>query len=268
MSNMPNNNNDANQVNETDVPNYLHRYENYQPEMTFSMSGNTTLHLELELELNNLNNDAIEYLSHKVTREPSDLRSHIQIINLYMQSGDPEQIYGAILDLFIALTNKGFSIRQRMLQQACFHLDPAHYDALNERLESGIQSHDIMPISRYSVLSNGLIGAHKFFDYRTLDCRKRELPSEPIDPVQQARDFLEYDHINEARILLEQAILKEPWRKDIHSELLNIYWVTRDNDNCQTMYQLLAKEFIPDHSSWINTTQRLNSQRREVSVND
>jgi hypothetical protein len=216
----------------------------------------------LYLELDRLNVDAIEYLTHRVTRDPSDLRSHVQRINLYTHSGDPEQLYGAILDLFIALTNKGYSIRKRMLLQARFHLNPHHFDALNQRLETGIDKHDIMPISRFSVLSNGFIGSNKFVEYHA-----EENIEESIDPVIQARDYLEYGQIDEARLVLETAILKEPWRKDIHTELLDIYWVTRDSENCHTMYQLLSKEFIPDHSAWIKTTERLN-QREDVSINE
>ena len=233
------------------------RYE--KSEAMFLVSDNPMLYLQF----GSSNKRVIDNLLFSVARAPTDLRAHVQRIALHIRLQDESGLYGALIDLFIALGEKGVPIRKRMLAQAKSHLTVKHFLILNSVLERGIRDTDLLTDADSSVLSKGYIGRNNFIvEYAPQpawqqSCKPQESNSQ-IDPRQEANDCLIYGQVDEAKKILEKAVLEEPWREDLQSDLLEIYWATRDTKACQAMYKRLAGEFIPSHHAWIRTVERIN----------
>jgi len=230
-------------------------YTDGKPEVMFMVANNSGL----VLNLGEYSDKAIKVLEHKVTRNPLYLHSHVQRIYLYRQIKNGAALYGALLDLFIALYNKGFDIRQRLLFESKWYLEPQHFDVLYNKLSTGVKSSDVVPLSQYSLLSQGLIGT-----LNLVISDNRETKHIPRDPQREAHEYLEYGEVDEARKLLEEAVLKEPWRKELHTDLLEIYKATRDASNCDDMYRRLSDKFIPDHHAWIQTAEHIRQSVGDI----
>ncbi|MCF6257333.1 MAG: hypothetical protein L3J98_11670 [Gammaproteobacteria bacterium] len=226
----------------------LQHHNDDKPEVMFMVSNKPAL----ILNLGEYSDKAIEVLEYKVTRNPLYLRSHVQRIYLYRKIKNGEALYGALLDLFIALNTKGFEIRQRLLFESKCCLDSHHFNVLYQRLGNGINAASVLPLSQYSRLSKGLIGTINLL------INNHQATHEARDPQVEAHEYLEYGEVDEARNILEVAVLKEPWRKELHIDLLEIYKVSRDADNCDAMYRRLADKFIPDHHAWIQTAKHIH----------
>jgi len=218
-------------------------------DVMFLISNNTSLRLDYK----EFNEQAMEYLTHKVSRNPLDLQSHTQRIYLYMADFDGDGTYCALLDLFIALGNKGLPLRKRILQESQYFLKLQQFEALTSSIESGLNAHDIMPPAKTSVLTKSYIGHRKIVER----IAKVESASPQFDPIVEAGQYLEYGQVDEARILLEGAVLEQPWRKDLQDDLLDIYRVTHDRKACKAMYERLADSFIPDHHAWMQTAEQI-----------
>jgi len=218
-------------------------------DVMFLISNNSSL----RLNYNQFNVQAMEYLTHNVSRNPSDLQSHIQRIYMYLADFDGDRIYSAVLDLFISLGNKGFQLRRRILRESRHILKLQQYGALRDKLECGVDASDPMPLAPYSVLTKSYTGQPKLIERISTT---RPEPAE-FDPILEAGQYLEYGQIQEAKTLLEGAVLDEPWRKDLQDDLLDIYRVTLDGEACDAMYQRLTDSFIPDHHAWTQTAEQI-----------
>ena len=218
-------------------------------DVTFLIDANPALYLQLGTS----NEHAIENLSHRIARDPLDLRLHVQRMTLYLRMQNSEGVYGALIDLFIAIGENGLSIRQRMLTQAKPFLSNQRLLFFNSIMQRGLRNSDPVPHAQTAVLCKGYIGKKQFIVQTAhASCRTG------IDPRQEAIDCLIYGQVDEARKILEQAVLQEPWREDLQNDLLEIYWATRDLKACQAMYERLADEFIPEHHAWIEVVERIS----------
>ena len=218
-------------------------------DVMFLISNNSSL----KLDYKQFNEQAMEYLTHNVSRNPSDLQSHIQRIYMYMADFDGERIYSALLDLFITLGNKGLQLRSRVLRESRHILKLKQYNALKDKLKCGVNANDPMPRSQTSVLTKSYTGQPKLIE--RIAVKKPAILE--FDPILEAGQYLEYGQIDDARTLLEGAVLEEPWRKDLQDDLLEIYRVTLDGDACDAMYQKLTDSFIPDHHAWTQTADQI-----------
>ncbi len=177
----------------------------------------------------------IDHLAHKVSRNPTDLMSHVQRIALSHEIGDGEQIYGALLDLFIALGPGGVSLRTRMLQKVADLLDDDQLEALQRGLVSGIAASDPVPPSRHSRLSNAVTG-----DTEIVVPVDTSAPAAEFDTIDEARDLIDSGHIELAQKLLEEELLVNRHREDISRELLEIYRHTRHQEALFSMRRQLG----------------------------
>jgi hypothetical protein len=184
-----------------------------------------------------------DYFCHCIARDPNDLRSHVRRIFLEREQGRNIRLYAALFDLFIALGNRGSELRHRMLRLAKANLEPHQYNLLHESLAKGLDSIGA-PIVHGSVLSRGIEG--------TLDLVSPAVEERtgPRDALIEAREYLEYSQLDEARSLLERAVLQEPQRSDLHLELLAIYRSTRNESNFAKMVQELDGMTNPVPKAW------------------
>jgi hypothetical protein len=80
---------------------------------------------------------------------------------------------------------------------------------------------------------------------------KHESPAPEIqDPLQEAREHLEYGQLEEARQVLESAILAQPLRLDLHRDLLEIYRRSQAREAFLTMQRRLNIQTHPLADAW------------------
>ncbi len=196
-----------------------------------------------------------DHLAHKISRNPADLTSHLQRIALCHEVGDNALIYAAILDLFIALGNDGVSLRTRLLKKVMDLLEDDQRDALSKGLTQGIKAQDRVPLSRYSRLSQGVVG-----DTLLVEQMTSARPVVEYDTIDEARDLIDSGHIELAQKLLEESMLVERDREDISGELLGIYRHTRHGDALFAMKdQLGSAPFALEHD-WEDLVRHFTDQ--------
>ena len=81
----------------------------------------------------------------------------------------------------------------------------------------------------------------------------------PNDPLESARQQLEYGQTELAQTTLEQALLADSGRLDLHLALLEIYRHARDRQAASDMWQRLHGRDNPARTEW----QRLLTQLDE-----
>jgi hypothetical protein len=200
---------------------------------------------ELELDLPHVGSSISDYLTFCIIRNPADLISHMRRIILLGKIGDSEELYAALIDLFITLGSKGKALRSRLLQQYRSRLTPAQHTTLSQSSKQGItvvQS----PLSSASVLAKGITGTCSLIRPIT-DTRREEKSS---DPLQEARKYIEYSQIDAAREVLERAVLENPERIELQKELLELYRAGRDVENFQKIFRELHSSGIPISDDW------------------
>jgi len=192
-----------------------------------------------------------DFLAHQVARNPTDLRRHVQRISYFLIKRDGPGAYGAIVDLFIALGAKGIALRRKMLRTAIPLLSPDQRRALEEKLESGLSALDRMPLSRESILGKGIRGTTRLVERNVVRVES------DVDVLKEARSHLEYGQVDEARQVLEQAVLQDPAREDVHKELLEIYIGYKDDKHFSSMVQALRFTGNPVPSAWERLAEKL-----------
>lgn len=99
----------------------------------------------------------INYLAAHIESTPQDLLCHTRRIFVAMDLNDPEELFGALVDLFIATGNSAFDLRANLLRQSLVFLSPAQQVCLFRLLTEGLSAQ--MPIlAPRSRLTAGLVG--------------------------------------------------------------------------------------------------------------
>lgn len=185
-----------------------------------------------------------EYLDYAVSRTRNDLRCHIQRLYLHINRQDAEAVYGALVDLFIILKETGRPLRERMLNVSRIILDDEKRQFLVRHLDKGITATDAIPPSKTSLFSKGLSGSNRL----VIKLETREVPQQ--DPLEEARDHIEYGQVDEARQVLEAAILEEPLRPILHHDLLEIYKSTKAKEQFLEMRRRINPDTNPAADDW------------------
>lgn len=200
---------------------------------------------ELLLDLPELGSSTVDYLKYCVVRNPSDLKSHVRRIFLLGGTDDGESLYGALIDLLIALGSNGESLRVRLLRQYRSNLSDAQYTALMQYSETDSFVGQA-PFSRASVLTKGVTGTCVLIK-PAADIGSDQQSG---DPLLEAREYLEYSQIEAARDVLERAVLENPERIELQTDLLELYRAGRDVENFQKIYHQLESAGNPLSDDW------------------
>lgn len=187
-----------------------------------------------------------DFLAHQVSRRPKDLTNHVQRIALCHEVGDNVLVYGAVIDLFIALGDSGMALRARILKKVADLLTEEQSRALQRGLVSGLLAHDEMPVCRYSRLSAGVIGGTRIVDVIS-SAESGRLEYGALD---EARDLIDSGHIELAQKLLEETLLNDRFNEEISRELLEIYRHTRYGDALSSMKGQLGEEVFALSDEW------------------
>ncbi len=118
----------------------------------------------LRLDTRNWNQQASSFFAFRSARTPKNLLNHVQRIIHHIQQKNPEDVYGALLDLFIVLENHGPALRARMLEYARPLLQPAQYDSLHKLLDGNTPARESLPSAHRSMLSNGFSGTFRLVE--------------------------------------------------------------------------------------------------------
>lgn len=189
--------------------------------------------------------NARRYLVSRVSRDHWDLRAHLQRIYLALDDDTREDLlFGALVDLFLALGDKGKELRGTVLDMARDRLHEDDYLFLSTHLEKGLQRLDVLPITAGSVLDHGIFG-----NCHLVERQRAELLKD-ADAVDIAIMHLEHGDLDSARSVLEDALLKEPGQSAVEAELLEIYRRTRDEAGFLAMRKQLLAQGVALSADW------------------
>lgn len=102
------------------------------PEPTFRPLSGYALRLE------HADRAVLEHLAAYVETMPSDLLSHTRRILIAIDLKDTEELFGALVDLFIAKGHTAVNVRANLLQRSIAFLSAEQRDFLHQHLSSGL----------------------------------------------------------------------------------------------------------------------------------
>lgn len=212
--------------------------------------------IKLDIDSSELADRTANYLAYYVARSPRCLLAHVQRVDLHIRRNESKGVLGALLDLFVVLGTRGAPLRKRMLSLAKPTLNQDEFEFFTTHFEQGVSPTDVLPNAEYSVLTCSIRGTTELAKH-TEDTR-----SQDQDPLQEALEYLEFGQIDEAQRLLETAILEQPERTALHSELLEIYQHAADKAGFDAMRLRLESIGQPFGGTWESMS---NSSQEVVS---
>jgi len=156
----------------------------------------------------------------KIRRKPNKLMNHIQRVFLSYSLGMQEQLYAALVDLLWVLDGKGSALSGRMLGGTRSALTDHQFKSLETYLQQPDRA--ALEANQYTVCTSGTLGASELM----LSNSKNN--KQDYDPLELARDYIEYSQLDEALATLEAAILTSPERQDVLKELLDLLMITKN----------------------------------------
>lgn len=99
-----------------------------------------------------------DYLAACIEATPKDLLGHTRRIYVAMDLKDSEELFGALVDLFIAVGNYAFDLRANLLRQAFAFLSPTQQVFLFSQLTEGLSTQIPFTALR-SRLTSGFVGS-------------------------------------------------------------------------------------------------------------
>jgi hypothetical protein len=197
------------------------------------------------------------HLAHISSREPANLLNHVRRIYLHLGRKESDALYGAMVDLYLALGEKGAGLRHNLLQQTRNLISQEQYELFFNHQQQGLKSHQTLPTSQHSVLGN-------FFSTKkrlVIESKVEQAPAErEIDPLELAREELNYGDITVAQQILEEAVLQSPKRLGLHYSLLEVYKHTRSLDDLLSMKARLGDNIGSAQSAWNQMQKTLESR--------
>lgn len=159
-----------------------------------------------------------QYQQHSLRRNPSDLRCHVQFIFSLIRQTDVqrEELFAALVDLYIVLANKGLALRQRMLNTARPFLLPEDIQFFQRYLEQGLNARTVLPISCPSILTEAYTGSAEHIKKQAA-----EHISPSLSEHEQALELIEQGDLHGAIELLKQLLQQQPANEQIAEDLIN-----------------------------------------------
>lgn len=198
-----------------------------------------------------------DFFCSEVSRCPSNIKNHIRRIWLQYDNEDSGHLFAALLDLWVALNGSGRALFRRLLLGAKSRLEPAGFEKLALLYTSNELRNSEYPVVTGSVLNRGVRGR---LDLLTISEGEANTGLTERDPLQEAHECLEYSQIEQAREILENALLNDPLREAIHSDLLDIYKSTQDLGALNKMRNNLDDEANPFLGQWDELREQITEE--------
>ncbi|MFI3218751.1 MAG: hypothetical protein QX189_06470 [Methylococcales bacterium] len=176
-------------------------------------------------------NESLEKLVFLIAKKPKQLTSHVQRISYCFQKNLNKQLFAAIVDFLIVLNRQGQPISWRVILGAKSRLTTEQFEELKVYLKGKHTDINLLSGNQYSIFSKGLVGVNKLI-------QQIEKEEKEDDPLAIALDHIEYSQLDEAKKVLEEAILVQPERQDLRQELCDLYKLTGDSSG---FHQMMAK---------------------------
>jgi hypothetical protein len=197
------------------------------------------------------------HLAHISAREPDNLLNHVRRIYLHLALMQSGPLYGAMLDLYLVLGDKGQSLRNHLLLKARKLLSHEEHDLFLTHTKPGLHSNQPLPASPHSVLGNFFSGKMRLVTERKVE---HSSVDREIDPLELAKAELDYGDISVAQEILEVALLKSPARLGLHYGLLEIYKHTRSLDDLLAMKERLGEIASTAQAAWSQMQRSLETR--------
>jgi len=207
-------------------------------ESHFVLSGSTQLHFS------DANDHVLSGIIYTIIKQPTNLLAHIQRITFCYEHSKDEQLSAALIDLFVILENVGATLKTRMLSGVAKHLP----SAVVKQLQSYLNDYRLIQGNEYSVLTAGIESNELLVLVQANENEAK--PDLTHDPLQIARDYIEYSQLDEAIQVLEEAIIKTPERSELHNDLLELYQSTDNSEAFKNMQRILASINHPMQPQW------------------
>lgn len=165
------------------------------------------------------NDEALEKLVFLIAKKPKCLINHVQRIYYCFQENLGEQLYAALVDLLIILNKQGQAISWRMVLGTKSQLTAEQFQELKGYLKGNQVSTSRLKGNQYSVFSKGLVAVNKMI-------WQIENEVKEDDPLMIALDYIEYSQMDEAKAVLQEAILLQLEKMALHQELFDLYKLT------------------------------------------
>lgn len=199
----------------------------------------------------------LQHMERRLTRNPRDLKTHVQRILMYHRAGDAAACFDALVDLFIILGSRGQALRENLLNQTQDLLAPNHYDFLLDRLRPGLTAGEATQSGQHALFSQGLAGTLSLFE-------KEQQPTSPDDLFQVALQCIENGHDNRARRYLEQALEIDPGHPAATLELLALYRRHRWYNAFREAWTRLSARKLAMPEMWAALEKRLAPESKEI----
>jgi len=195
------------------------------------------------------------YLSFQIARQSQDLLSHVRLlINIQNNSVlfSSDILFQALLSFFWSLNGYGAALKKNMLLATQNELKPEQLAILEVIFNCDKSDfNQKIAINHFDVPSD-------FNSPVTSLMTRHEADSVARDPLIEAQEHIEYSQLDEAKLLLEQAIIKYPQRHDLHQELMGLYQSCRDSDQVINFVDVLSTHGITELcEQWLDCKQSI-----------
>jgi hypothetical protein len=195
----------------------------------------------LQFHFNDTSDEVLNLLTFAVRKKPKDLMAHMQRIMICYEHKEEAQLYAAVADFFMVLKGAGLAIKQRILTGVRSKLSADS----QQNLLAAINDSHLVVGNTYCVLTSGIENDSEMV--LTPVESKVDLVH---DPLQIARDYIEYSQLEQAQKVLEEAVLSDPQQIEIHNDLLELYRLTNNNDGFNEVYAALSDVHHPMKAQW------------------
>jgi hypothetical protein len=185
----------------------------------------------------------LEMLVFRVSRKPKYLIAHVERIYYCFKHTLNEQLFGALVDLLIILNRDGSALGRRMVGGSKAKLTERQFQALIDCIDSNATI-KLVPPSRYSVFAKGLQSAAVMVQVTEANV------TQDHDPLELARDYVEFSQLDNAIHVLEQGILADPERMELHDELLSLYRSTHNKAGFNRTYEAFSRKNLSLPTEW------------------
>jgi len=185
----------------------------------------------------------LEKLVFNIARKPRHLPSHIQRIVICYKNSWSGRLLAALMDFLIVLNGRGKAISQRVLFGAKSRLTEDDLRLLQDFLSDKAAA-KWPNTNQYAVFSRGLEGTGHLIG------QAKQIQKPDYDPLDLARDHIEYSQLDEAKRVLQQAVLEDPNRVALQEQLLELYWSTRDHEGFMAMFKQMQQASFSMIEGW------------------
>ncbi|WP_394752263.1 FimV family protein [Crenothrix sp.] len=214
---------------------------------------------QLNLQWLSTHPELLNFLVAGISKQPRNLVTHVQRICLCYQRNLSEHLYGAMVDLFTVLEGYANDFCGRLLDKVLHKLSPSHAYLLNQYLDDKDIEVLYTVQNSFVVLGKGLLGTAQFI---TKVAEQQDTHVAMInDPLVLARDYIEYSQFQEAKAVLESAILEAPTRSELHLDLLELYKSLQDIKGFLITSEALAQQGNPFPELWSELNEYFSARK-------